>query len=317
VTSDSLPVVRPVDLPLLPSEKRWLINDLWSDGAVGIIGGEPKCGKSILALSIAVAVSGGVPCLGQFAVQTKGRVLLFAAEDALHIVRSRLEAISFAHGVTLSSLDIGVITSESMRVDLDDDYRRLVQTIEQLRPRVLILDPFVRLHRIDENSSGEVAPLLGKLRALQRTFHCAVILVHHARKDAGNTRAGQALRGSSEFHAWGDTNLYLRRSKEDTIGLTVEHRAERSIPKLTLTLASNEFGPFHRIVQDLTPEQAPLPPAEAILTLLKNASAPLSQRAIRANTKLRSETVSLILRQLVAAGTVVQSTDGFSATALR
>jgi hypothetical protein len=24
-------------------------------------------------------------------------------------------------------------------------------------------------------------------------------------------RAGQALRGSSEFHAWGDSNLYLRR----------------------------------------------------------------------------------------------------------
>ena len=29
----------------------------------------------------------------------------------------------------------------------------------------------------------------------------AVILVHHARKGAGNIRAGQALRGSSEFHA--------------------------------------------------------------------------------------------------------------------
>jgi hypothetical protein len=27
-----------------------------------------------------------------------------------------------------------------------------------MRPRLLILDPFVRLHRIDENASGEVAP---------------------------------------------------------------------------------------------------------------------------------------------------------------
>jgi hypothetical protein len=34
-----------------------------------------------------------------------------------------------------------------------------------------------------------------------------VLVVHHARKSAGRMRAGQALRGSSEFHAWGDSNL--------------------------------------------------------------------------------------------------------------
>jgi hypothetical protein len=39
---------------------------------------------------------------------------------------------------------------------------------------------------------------------------------------AGNARAGQALRGSSEFHAWGDSNLYLRRDGDDLM-LTVEH----------------------------------------------------------------------------------------------
>src|SRR5215813_8969665 len=32
------------------------------------------------------------------------------------------------------------------------------------------------------------------------------LVVHHAKKGAGNIRAGQALRGSSEFHAWGDSN---------------------------------------------------------------------------------------------------------------
>jgi hypothetical protein len=41
--------------------------------------------------------------------------------------------------------------------------------------------------------------LLGYLRDLQRRHATAVILVHHARKGAGNIRAGQALRGSSEF----------------------------------------------------------------------------------------------------------------------
>ena len=151
-----------------PSEEhRWLIAGL-SEQAVGIVGGEPKCCKSFLALDLAVAVAAGVPCLRRFAVPRAGRVLLFAAEDALHIVRRRLEGISAAAGVALANLDIQVITAPTVRLDLDADRRNLAETVARLQPRLLILDPFVRLHRIDENASGEVAPLLAYLRELQR-----------------------------------------------------------------------------------------------------------------------------------------------------
>jgi len=68
-------------------EHRWLIAGLWSEQAVGIVGGEPKCCKSFLALDIAVAVAAGIPCLRRFAVPRSGRVLIYAAEDALHIVK--------------------------------------------------------------------------------------------------------------------------------------------------------------------------------------------------------------------------------------
>ncbi len=37
--------------------------------------------------------------------------------------------------------------------------RSLDATVAEWRPRLLVLDPFVRLHRIDENASGEVAPV--------------------------------------------------------------------------------------------------------------------------------------------------------------
>ena len=45
-----------------------------------------------------------------------------------------------------------------------------------------------------------------------------MLVVHHARKGAGNARAGQALRGSSEFHAWGDFNLYTLRLRNIYVG---------------------------------------------------------------------------------------------------
>ena len=163
-----------------PEQQRWLVDGLWSEQAVGIIGGEPKCGKSFLALDLAVAVAAGIPCLRRFAVSHPGRVLLYPAEDALHIVRRRLEGICVAAGVGLAELDVQVITAPSLRLDLEADRARLEETVARLKPRLLVLDPFVRLHRIDENASGDVAPLLAFLRELQRRHAIAVVLVHHA-----------------------------------------------------------------------------------------------------------------------------------------
>jgi RecA-family ATPase len=96
-----------------------------------------------------------------------------------------------------------VITTPTVSLDLLEDQERLRATVARLQPTLLVLDPFVRLHRIDENASTEVAPVLAYLRDLERHFHTAVLLVHHAR--AAHVRAGQALRGSSELHAWGDS----------------------------------------------------------------------------------------------------------------
>ena len=68
---------------------------------------------------------------------------------------------------------------------------RLLETARRLRPRLLLLDPLVRLHGIDENSASEVAALLAYFRSLQRLLDVSVILVHHTRKNAtGGVAAG-------------------------------------------------------------------------------------------------------------------------------
>src|SRR6202030_172475 len=94
-------------------EQRWLVTSLWSEQAVGIIGGEPKCCKSFLALDLAVAVAAGIPCLRRFAVPRAGRVLLYAA---LHIVRQRLDGICVAAGLRIADLDVQVITAPTVRL---------------------------------------------------------------------------------------------------------------------------------------------------------------------------------------------------------
>jgi hypothetical protein len=67
-----------------------------------------------------------------------------------------------------------------------------------------------------------------------------VVLVHHSKKGAGAIRAVQALRGSSQSHAWGDSNLCLRRDSNDRIVLTVEYGAAAAMPGVTLELIQRD-----------------------------------------------------------------------------
>jgi hypothetical protein len=293
-------------------EQRWLVEGLWADEAVGIVGGEPKCCKSFMALDLAVAVASGRPCLRRFPVKRGGRVLLYAAEDAHHVVRERLGDISHAAGARLEDLDILVITEPKLRLDLDHESHRLALTVEKYRPTLLVLDPFVRLHRVDENASGEIAPILSFLRLLQQQHHCAVVLVHHARKGGGR-RPGQALRGTSEFHAWGDSNLYLDRIG-DELRLTVEHRAASAIAPMRLRLDPAGDGVALAIVeqeQAATEEAGTIDPVNRILGVLRDAGAPLSIEDIRRACRLRKATVCRVIGQLVETQCVLRDNGSY------
>ena len=309
----TLPVERAHLLATRPDDQRWLVAGLWAEQAVGIIGGEPKCCKSFLALDLAVSVAAGRPCLRQFPVATCGRVLLYAAEDALHIVRRRLDGVCAAAGVDLATLDIHVITAASLRLDLASDRSQLEETVARLQPRLLILDPFVRLHRIDENASGEVAPLLAYLRDLQRRHALAVVLVHHAKKGAGGMRGGQALRGSSEFHAWGDSNLYLRRDADDRIVLSVEHRAAAAMPTQRLELIERGDALALEVADDKdAPAQNAQSVDDRIIDALTKSGEPQTVSQLRATCRLRTATLYQRLAALAADGRIGKSEYGYS-----
>jgi len=295
-----------------PSAQSWLIEGLWSAEAVGIVGGPPKTFKSFVALDLAVAVASGAPCLRHFRTCQRGPVLLFAAEDDLRIVRTRLEGIAAAAGVVFEDLDIHIITVPTLRLDRRDDRLALDATVAQLLPKLLVLDPFVRLHAIDENVVGEVAPILAYLRSLQRTHHTAVALVHHARKGAAHERGGQALRGSSEFHAWGDTNLLVRYVGRQ-LQLSIEHRAARG--RDWFPVALKDHPPAVALeVMDQQPAFAPAAQPscqERIEQILAAAAEPLTQKTVRNAVRMRTSDVSQALAALVATGRVIKTAGGY------
>jgi len=305
-----LRVLQIADLPPEPLDRpAWLIEELWADEAVGLIGGAPKCCKTYLALEMALAVASGRPCLGRFQVPVPGPVLLFAAEDSPLQVRARLLGLAQARGVDFQSLPVFLILAHQLRLDLSQDKDRLARAIEKHQPRLLILDPFVRLHRLDENSAMEVSALLADLRALQRRFHLAVLLVHHTRKANGESSSGQALRGSSDLHAWGDSNLYLGRS-QDKLRLAVEHRAAKAPQPFILTLAGD--GTPHLAIDSTGPDPEP-PGLEAkVLALLGRAPGPMTQPQLRCALKVRNQSLTAVLQELLVGNKISRYNGGWA-----
>jgi len=306
-----LPVLQASQLSAVPAQIPWLIEELWTDQAVGILGGEPKCYKSFLALDIALSVAAGVPCLRRYPVRHPGPVVYFPAEDSLAIVRQRLDGLAAAAAVALADLPLHVITALSLRLDLPADRQRLEQTLRGLNPVLLVLDPLIRLHQRDENDASQMAPLLGFLRQLQRQFHLAVVLVHHAKKDGAALRPGQALRGSSELHGWGDSNLYLRRHR-DQLSLTVEHRAAASAGPIPIGLRKS--GPALALALLDAPALAPLraSPQQRLLAALANAPQPISAHQVRQRCGLRMATVCQLLRELCVSRRIRHSSAGYT-----
>jgi hypothetical protein len=310
----ALPIARACDLNEGTDRPPWLIEGLWAEQAVGILGGEPKCCKSFLALDMAVSVASGRCCLRRFPVRSSGPVLLFPAEDSHRVVRQRLEGICAAADTAFDALPLYVITAPRLLLDLPQDRQRLHRTVAALRPVLLVLDPFIRLHRADENASKEVAPLLGFLRELQREFALAVLLVHHVRKRSGKDRPGQALRGSSDLHGWGDSNLYLRRNSAH-LCLSVEHRAAPSPDDIALELADAGNALALSIV-DSPPAGKPQPAAtpERVLQAMAQTRGPLTAQQLRKLCRMRTTTLGETLAALRSQGRVTHTPDGYVLT---
>lgn len=301
----ALPVTRLARLTFPEGRDDWLIEGLWANEAVGCIGGTPKAGKTWLALEMALAVASGQPCLGRFPVKNPGPVILFCAEDGPRAVQERVAGLAKARGIDFARLAVGWIDAATIWLDDPKHQKRLALTVAAMKPRLLVLDPLVRLHRGDENSASDIANVLGYLRGLQREHHVAIVLVHHVRK-SGASEPGQALRGSGDLHAWGDSNAYLLR-REGKPTLVVEHRGHRSPEPLLVRL---DGDPPRLVVDGVATSPVVEPLDERIVAVL--AVSPLTRTALRERMGVRNETLGVAIDRLVTAGRVVRIEDGLA-----
>jgi len=308
---DDLPFVNYEQLPVVPEKDRWLVEELWPQASVGILGGGAKLGKSVLTAELAVSVASGEPFLGIYDVSSPGPVLICSMEGAPWLAPDRLRKVARHRGVAEgTALQIDVLDRARLRLDDPSDIRCLVGAIRRRSPRLLILDPLVRLHSCDENAAvGGISSVLDELTAIQRTHRVSILLVHHVRKNVRRgDRPGLSLRGTSDLAAWGDVNWFLRESGKAGITLTVEHRTAAAPDPLRLQLIGDDQtlhfdvggeGPIEN-GERLTLESI----ADRVIGVLDKEATGLGFGALRDAIGIRAPSVMAAIRALEASRSI-------------
>ena len=195
-------------------EIEWLWYPFIPYGKLTIIQGDPGDGKTTLVLNIAAKLSKGEDFDEQMKVVN---IIYQTAEDGLaDTVKPRLE---------LAGADcekIVVIDERDKSLSMIDE--RLEKAIIKSGTRLLILDPIQAYlgGSMDMNRANEARDMTKKLGALAEKTRCAIILIGHMNKAAGNKAAYRGM-GSIDFFAVARSVLLVGRVEgEENIRAVVQ-----------------------------------------------------------------------------------------------
>ncbi|MHC9396107.1 helicase RepA family protein, partial [Serratia ureilytica] len=170
-------------------------------GTVGALVSPGGAGKSMLALQLAAQIAGG-PDLLEVGELPTGPVIYLPAEDPPTAIHHRLHALgahlsaeerqAVADGLLIQPL-IGSLPN-IMAPEWFDGLKRAAEG-----RRLMVLDTLRRFHIEEENASGPMAQVIGRMEAIAADTGCSIVFLHHASKGAAMMGAGdqqQASRGS-------------------------------------------------------------------------------------------------------------------------
>ena len=176
-------------------EIEWLWYPFIPYGKLTIIQGDPGDGKTTLVLNLAAKLSKGIGLDEDMQVSEPMNIIYQTAEDGLaDTVKPRLEAAD------ADCEKIMVIDESEKSLSMVDE--RLEQAIIQTNARLLILDPIQAYlgGGMDMNRANEARDMTKKLGLLAEKYKCAIILIGHMNKAAGNKAAYRGM-GSIDFFA--------------------------------------------------------------------------------------------------------------------
>lgn len=187
--------------------RAWLYGTRLIRGFVSVLAAPGGVGKSALALGQALALVTGRPILGE-RVHHPCPAWVMNLEDPLEETQRRIAALMRLHRIEPAEVAgrlflhsgrdrrISMAASEAGAL-VHPDRDGIIAACRAAGIGLIVVDPFVKSHRLDENSNGDMDAAATAWAEVAEATGAAILLVHHVRKSAGE--GVEAMRGAKSL----------------------------------------------------------------------------------------------------------------------
>ena len=221
-------------------EESWLIDHLIPRGGLVELYGKPKCGKSLLSMTLVSAIADGYPWFlhPSFKIRTRGNILFLQMDTPPGLWTGYLQ--------TAKRPFKDVFWADQLQVphppfDLHETQHRnwLHNQIQEYQPVILIVDSLRKLHRGDENDSSVMTKVMALLRQTVG-LDVAVVLIAHQKKIGAMDVADlvDSARGSSAVA--GEVDVLIRLSGDTPKRKLMEYTGRTQAVNSSLDLWQDE-----------------------------------------------------------------------------
>lgn len=197
-----------LELLSLP-KKKWLVDQIFGPGDVGMVYGAPGCGKTFVVIDMIVKFCTGGQWANRFDINRPLNIA-YCAGEGVSGLPSRFDTSLKHHNVEPLQNFTFYKNVPQFYEDSSGDFITILQFISEWKESQLAkeresLDLLVidTLHTAsvaaDENSAQDMGRVLKACRLAAEQLGCAVILVHHTNKGGTAERGSSALRGAMDF----------------------------------------------------------------------------------------------------------------------
>ena len=209
----------------LPEPRQWLMSRQFCRGFLSGLVAPGDVGKTTLRLTQAVELAANRELLG-LRIYQRCRVLVLSLEDDRRELHRRLLAICRHHRIDpaelkgwlfcreLNGLKLARLNAKGGR-ELGELDHMLRGAIERRRPDLVVLDPFVKLHALNENDNSDMDFVCSHLVKLAQDYSIAVDSPAHTHKGAIVAGDADARRGASAQRDAGRLDFTLTAMSEE------------------------------------------------------------------------------------------------------
>ena len=279
---------------------------------------------------MAVSVATGIPFLGGYNVNQTGPTLIIQQEDSHSGLTDRLALIveqKMQMGINLDGdtwqipsmpdIPIYVHPSRMLRFDNKQVLEELEKQIEEIKPKVILIDPLYSTTSAVDNYMADLANRMMVLKTWRDKYGCSFVIAHHSKKNLDpDSTAREDSWGSQFLNAFLEAGWQIRRNPKLAQNEIIVRRhskvmGNQSPISLTFDISTRypmKYQVITREYEASTSGEKRQPALADLVELLQNGD--LTQADICERTGKSKSTISRQIRQLESAGLIIHMPDG-------